>query len=140
MAIIIRPAILIAAIGLVAQPLTATPSGRGHALVCPFDHGGNRNWHAWVNAMPGPGAKRPLIVTGEVRTQAGYEGRLKTTMLDKMNPPIQHFDLSLVARKGAKAGWKTVRAEVSPGQPSYRAAIIDCDGEQLARVPVRIVQ
>ena len=139
MAHILRPLILGGTIALAASPPAAAAAPRAHGFVCPFDHGGNRNWHAWVNAMPGPGAKKALNITGRVRTQDGYEGHLKATTLDKMKPPIQHFDLSLVEHKGAKGGWNTVRAKVSPGQPRYREAIVDCDGRPLAHVPVRIV-
>ncbi len=102
------------------------------SIPCPLPN--SRNWKAWVNAMPGPGAQRTLIVVGEVEVGSdGYGGRLTATHLDKMNPPVQHFDLNMVEKAGAKKGWQEVRADLG-NAGSYTAVVVDCHGEVAARI------
>ena len=48
--------------------LPASP-GQPLATACPIT--ASSDWHAWVNAMPGPGAKPTLIVVGKVTVPTG---------------------------------------------------------------------
>ena len=116
----------------------APGSGKEGSIPCPFAE--TRGWEAWVNAMPGPGMERTLIVVGEVLVGSdGYAGRLTPTHLDKRDPPIQHFDLDMVEESGAAAGWQAVRGEVKPAD-TYQAVVVDCQSEQVAEIsPVRVV-
>jgi hypothetical protein len=52
--------------GCAAAPPAATNPAPGK---CPLI--GSSNWRAWVNAMPGPGARPTLIVTGSVTVPSG---------------------------------------------------------------------
>jgi hypothetical protein len=113
--------------------------GEESSIPCPFRDGGAREWEAWLNAMPGSDPKT-LIVVGEVETQRGYAGRLELTYMDKMMPPNQHADLTLVESPGAPGGWQGIRAEERTDQQKYGSVIIHCHGEVLATIsPVPIV-
>ena len=110
-----------------------------NGIPCPF--AGNKDWAGWVNAMPGPGMKRTLIVTGKVDVGSdGYAGRLTPTFQEEMNPPIQHFDLDLVEQAEAKKGWQDVRGEMRAAG-MFTAVVIDCHGQRIARIsPIGIAQ
>ncbi len=125
---------------LLAAPLAACATyGTGHdedeamtdepAQACPQ----TRNWTAWVNAMPGPGAVPTLIVTGEADVPEGMTVSLREGPLDRMMPPAQRFVLTMTAGEGA-SGWQPVRASIAPAQTAYRAVIIGCDGQEIARI------
>ena len=118
-----------------AQPAVAEgadTNAAATAIPCPF--AGNKDWAGWVNAMPGPGMKRTLIVTGKVDVGSdGYAGRLTPTFQEEINPPIQHFDLTLVEQAGAKKGWQEVRGDMRAGG-MFTAVVIDCHKQQIARI------
>lgn len=122
-----------------AQPMVAEGGDATNAIPCPF--AGNKDWAGWVNAMPGPGMKRTLIVTGKVDVASdGYAGRLTPTFQEEINPPIQHFDLTLVEQAGAKKGWQEVRGDMRAGG-MFTAVVIDCHKQQIARIsPIGIAQ
>jgi hypothetical protein len=107
--------------------------GGESSIPCPFRDGGARGWEAWLNAEPGPDPKR-LIVIGEVETQPGYAGRLELTYMDKMRPPNQHAELTLVESPGAPGGWQPIRAEQETDQGMYHSVIIHCHDEELATI------
>jgi hypothetical protein len=109
------------------------------SIPCPFRDGGARNWEAWLNAMPGPGAKT-LIVIGEVETQAGYAGRIEFTHMDRMLPPNQYAELTLVESPGAPGGWQPIRAEQETDQDEFTSVVIHCHDEMLVTIsPVPVV-
>jgi hypothetical protein len=117
-----------------AAPPAATPAGgdKEASIPCPFR--GTKEWKAWVNAMPGPGAQRTLIVIGQVDVGSdGYAGKLSLGALDKSMPPTQHVNLDLVEKSGAKAGWQEVRIDHRPAA-SYKAVTIDCHGQEVGHV------
>lgn len=117
-----------------AAPPAATPSGseKEGSIPCPFR--GTKEWKAWVNAMPGPGAQRTLIIVGQVDVGSdGYAGKLSMGALDKSMPPTQHVALDLVEKSGAKAGWQEVRIDHRPAA-SYKAVTIDCHGQEVGHV------
>ncbi len=110
----------------------ALGGGEQGSIPCPFAE--TRGWEAWVNAMPGPGMERTLIVVGEVLVDSdGYAGHLTPTHQDRRMPPIQHFALDMIEEEGASAGWQAVRGEAKPAG-TYHAVVIDCHSEQVAEI------
>ncbi len=66
-----------------------THPAAGPAGGCPIT--GSDNWNAWVNAMPGPGARPTLIVTGRVTTPTGgYRPALQLEQVAESHP-VQLF-------------------------------------------------
>lgn len=112
---------------------TQGSGGAEESIPCPFRDGGARNWEAWLNAMPGSGPKT-LIVVGEVQTEPGYAGRLELTYMDKMLPPNQHAELTLVESPGAPGGWQPIRAELETEQEGFHSVVVSCHDETLATI------
>lgn len=109
----------------VPPPLTPVP-------ICPS---ASRNWVAFINAMPGPGARPALIVTGEVEVpRGGLVPRLLVGPTDRRFPPGQRFRLTLEPEAGAPSGWREVRGEIRPSLPAYGEVIIGCEAEVVARI------
>lgn len=105
---------------------------------CPI---ASRDWAAFVDDMPGPGASPTLIVTGEVELgRAGYSPRLTAGFTDRKTLPGQRFELSLVRDPGASAGWREVRGELDRSLIQYGEVIVACSGAPVARIsPVEMV-
>jgi len=62
----------------------------GPQLACPISV--SRDWKAWVNAMPGPGARPMLIVTGKVETRTGgYAVSFDRQLQIRKSYPAQAF-------------------------------------------------
>jgi hypothetical protein len=97
----------------------------GPDLSCPIST--SRDWRAWVNAMPGPGARPMLIVTGKVQTPTGGY--------------YVSFDRELQIRKSYPAqAFATLRA-APPTQPATQAVVIhDLRGEWPLSGPVGSVE
>lgn len=121
---------------LLAAPLAAcaTYAGAGAGTndpepACPQ----TRNWTAWVNAMPGPGAVPTLNVAGEADVPEGMTVSLTPGPLDRMMPPTQRFTLAMAPGEGP-SGWQRVSATVAPAPTAYRAVIVGCDGQEIARI------
>lgn len=94
-----------------------------------------RNWNAFVNAMPGPGARPALIVTGEVEVpRRGLAPELIVGPTDRKFPPGQRFALRLARQAGAPAGWRPVRAEIRPSLADYGEVIVGCEGQTIVRI------
>jgi|EndMetStandDraft_4_1072995.scaffolds.fasta_scaffold16912_4 type IV pilus biogenesis protein CpaD/CtpE len=92
-----------------------------------------RNWTAFINAMPGPGAQPSLIVTGEANVPGGMQAVLRPGPTDRMMPPGQRLVLATEPGGGA-SGWQPVRAEIAPALPTYREVIVTCDGQRVWRI------
>ncbi|WP_157668186.1 hypothetical protein [Croceicoccus marinus] len=101
------------------------------AATCPDE---TREWAAWSNAMPGPGAAPTLIVTGKVFVPAGTSATLSAGPTDRMMPPSQRFTLALSSRPDAPGGWQPVRGEITPALAQYRSVIVGCDGAAVATI------
>lgn len=113
--------------------------GEGGFIPCPFRDDRSRGWEAWLNAEPGPDPKR-LIVVAEVDAPEGYSGRLRFTHMDKMLPPNQHAELSLVESPGTPGGWRAIRGELETDQECFNSVIVSCHGEPLTTIsPVPVV-
>ncbi|MXO65886.1 hypothetical protein [Altericroceibacterium endophyticum] len=94
----------------------------------------SEDWQAWVNAMPGPGTSRSLIVTGQVYLAKGTTAKLEPGISDRMLPPGQQFVLQLSADADAPGGWQPIRGTLKPALESYREVTIRCGEGSLARI------
>ena len=121
---------VLAATAALGGCITVPPPGPASA--CPS---ATRNWTAFVNAMPGPGARPALIVTGEVEIpRRGLAPALTVGPTDRKFPACQRFALRLVAQAGAPAGWRPVRAEIRPSLADYGEVIVGCEGRTIVRI------
>lgn len=78
-----------AAAGALMLVACETYPAAGPAGGCPIT--GSDSWNAWVNAMPGPGARPTLIVTGRVTTPTGgYRPALQMEQVAE-SYPVQVF-------------------------------------------------
>ena len=104
---------------------------------CPVSD--SRNWHAWIDRMPGPGSKPTLHISGEVDLPTpGYQVSLKPGPADRAMPPGQRFTLETRAPDGMVAQVITpteVRYRGPATYPRYREIIIGCGGSALVTIP-----
>ena len=91
-------------------------------------------WHAEVGAQDG---QRMLNVTGNgMVNSGGWKFSLRPGLLDRMNPPVQRFTLTIQQPSGPSTQPMVpfrVEAE-TPAQPRYEAVAIDCGGAEYARI------
>jgi hypothetical protein len=108
-----------------------------------------RNWSAFVNAMPGPGARPELIVSGQVRVpSAGYSVELVAGWTDRSLPPVQTVELIALPPFGPAAQVVTAMdvrlAMPAPatrpgGAAPFRAVRVVCGEAELAYIsPVEV--
>jgi len=111
----------------VAQPAGPTPD-------CPI--AGSSGWQAWVNAMPGPGRPK-LIVVGKVQVpDEGYRVVLEAGPTREIHPPVQEAILrGTVPAVGAGTSLveHAVRLEM-PALDSYGAVVVRCGARVLATI------
>lgn len=113
------------------------PMPTSPAADCPVS--ASRNWHAWIDKMPGPGATMTLNISGEVDLPTpNYSVELVAGPADRMMPPGLRFKLAATAPNGM------VTQVITPTQVTYRAEtpypkireiLIGCGGETLATIP-----
>lgn len=117
----------------------ATPPSASNCAVI-----ANRNWSAHVNAMPGPGAQRTLIVAGEVDLPTpGYGVSLDLGPADRSAIPVQQLIVNTTPPSGIVAQVVKpypVRYEGPAIAEHYRAVRVMCGGAQLAELEVSIAQ
>jgi hypothetical protein len=98
----------------------------------------NRNWTAHINAMPGPGAQRTLIVSGEVDLPTpGYTIATDLGPADRSAIPVQQLILNITPPSGIVAQVVTptpVRYEGPAIAQQYRVVRVMCGGAQLAEI------
>lgn len=98
----------------------------------------SRAWAAWVNAMPGPGATRELIATGEiVLPTPGFKVSLTAGAADRSATPVQQLILDLTPPSGPVAQVLTtesVRYQGPAISMRYRGVRIMCGGTMLAEI------
>jgi hypothetical protein len=98
---------------------------------CPVQ---TREWVAFVQSVHG---KRILAAGGSVhQSSGGWKFNFKAGALDKAAPPTQHFTLEATPPSGIVTQpdfWVPVSA-VTDAQPKYEAVVIDCGGEEVARI------
>ena len=123
---------LLAACSAVAPP----PAGTPPPTSCPIL--GSSDWAAWINAMPGPGARPTLIVTGKVTVPTG--GYRPVLLLEHVaesypvqvtarlhpNPPAGPATQAVVTHD-VRGQWSTVETPVG-------SLTVRCGGQVLARI------
>lgn len=113
-------------------PVVEAPTASACAVIA------NRNWTAHINAMPGPGAQRTLIVSGEVDLPTpGYTIATDLGPADRSATPVQQLIVNTTAPTGIVAQVVTptpVRYEGPAIAQQYRAVRIMCGGQQLAEI------
>jgi hypothetical protein len=94
-------------------------------------------WTAWVNAMPGPGSRPTLIVTGRVTLPTGgYAPRLETGPVQEIHPPIQIMILDPNPSQGG-ATQAVVTHELrgeAPALEVYGSVVVRCGSTTLADI------
>lgn len=96
------------------------------------------DWAAWINAMPGPGAQRTLIVTGRIMLPTpGYTITLREGPADRSANPVQQLILDL-APPGGMVSQVITTAEVRYEGPAiaqtYRGVRVMCAGAAIADI------
>jgi hypothetical protein len=116
-------------------------SGAGQAPVFEFSECpviASREWNAYINAMPGPGAKPSLNISGVVDLPTpGFKVELIAGPADRMMPPGQRFSLVATPPEGMVAQVVTptpVRYSAPATYGTYRSITIGCGGKVLAEI------
>lgn len=126
--------------GQPATPPGAYPGGpyQPQPPECPIT--ASRDWTAWVNAMPGPGARGPaLVVTGKVVTATGgYQVAFDRSMQIRRGQPPQAFVTLYVAPPEGPAASQVastheVRWEWPLNQP-VGSVVVRCGDKTLAEI------
>jgi hypothetical protein len=120
-----------------SAPLAEVPAAGACAVIA------NRAWSAHINAMPGPGAQRTLIVSGEIDLPTpGYTASLDLGPADRSAIPVQQLTVNTAAPTTIVAQVVTpypVRYEGPAIAEQYRAVRIMCGGEPLAEITEIVV-
>jgi hypothetical protein len=104
---------------------------------CPIS--ASRNWAAWINAMPGPGSRPMLVVSGNVVTPAGgYQVAFDRYLQVRRGVPPQAFVTLQVASPGMPGATQAsvtheVRWEWPLSQP-VGSVIVRCGDKTLAEI------
>lgn len=118
------------------DPEPAPPPKPAPVASCPVIE--SREWAAWVNAMPGPGASKELIVTGQlVLATPGYTVTLTAGIADRSATPVQQLVLTAAPPSGMVPQVLTtqgVRYQGPAISMQYRAVRIMCGGQMLSEI------
>jgi len=98
----------------------------------------SRDWEAWIDRMPGPGATSTLHVTGQLDLpHAGYSVTVRDGPADRSATPTQQIIIETTQRSGMHAQVVTT-ADVTYQAPAiaqtYRSIRVMCGGRQLAEI------
>ena len=123
-----------------APPPGAYPGGpyQPQPPECPIT--ASRDWSAWVNAMPGPGARGPaLVVSGKVVTATGgYQVAFDRALQIRRGQPPQAFVTLFVAPpEGAAASQVASTHEVRwewPLNQPVGSVVVRCGDKTLAEI------
>ena len=111
------------------------PLAHGRESGCPIL--GSSDWAAFINAMPGPGARPTLIVTGKVRVPTGGYRASFTEMRVAESYPVQIFlDLEVTPPSGPATQAVTdldVRGQW-PMAPPVGSVSIRCGDQTVASI------
>lgn len=125
-------ALSVLAMGQVAMANDGAGSGGGCAVL------DSREWSAWIDAMPGPDAKRTLHVRGLVDLPTpGFAPVWTVGPADRHAIPKQYFDLAFTPPDGMVAQVITtveVHFETPAIYPQYRGLVIRCGDAVLAEI------
>lgn len=119
------------------------PYPAGPQLNCPIAT--SQNWKAWVNAMPGPGKRPTLIVTGKIVTaSAGYQISFDPRLQVRKTYPAQAFATLRVRPPPGAASQALFSQDVHwewPLSQPLGSVEIRCGNETLAHIePVATAQ
>ncbi|GJL92368.1 hypothetical protein [Hyphococcus sp.] len=99
----------------------------------------SRNWHAWVDAMPGPDSKPILHVSGEVDMPTpGYSFDWRDGAADRSATPVQRLMLTVTPPDAMTTQVITseqVKYEGAAIAKMYRGILVICGGRVLADLP-----
>lgn len=116
-------------------PRPAPPEPTGPSSDCPVVR--SSNWHAHVNAMPGPDARPKLIVTGRVTVPTGgYKVSLRMGQVAESFPVQITVYLDAIPPSGpATQALRTHAVRGSwPSEQQVGAVTIRCGNRSLARI------
>lgn len=123
---------------LAACQTAPPPAQPEQTAACPVID--SRNWSAHINAMPGPGAQRTLIVSGQIDLPTpGHTVALTAGAADRSATPVQQIVLSAQPPTGMVAQVITsvdVRYEGPAIAQQYRGVRVICGGRELAQLEV----
>ncbi|WP_396272646.1 hypothetical protein [Hyphomonas sp.] len=98
----------------------------------------SRNWAAWINRMPGPGAVATVHVAGKVDVRSGgYTFRWEEAPMDRSAVPVLRLKLVPSAPGGMATMAITTEAVAyqAPALSSrYSRVVIGCGGTTLAEI------
>ena len=118
------------------KPVTAEASTAPETAAC--DVLGSRDWAAWVNKMPGPGAAPRIHVTGKIDVRSGgYTFAWEEGPLDRSATPALRLKLVPKAPDGMATmaiSTEEVKYEAPALASGYRSVIISCGGTTLAEI------
>jgi hypothetical protein len=116
--------------------LSPAPSPAPSASACAV--GESRDWAAWVNRMPGPGATPTLHVTGKVDVpHGGYTVSVREGPADRSATPVQQIILETTLQPGMHTqaiATHDVHYQGPVIAQNYRAIRVMCGGRQLAEI------
>lgn len=119
-----------------ANPVKPDPETPPHVDVCEVLD--SRDWAAWVNKMPGPGAAPKIHVTGKVDVRSsGYTFEWQQGPLDRSATPALRLKLVPKAPDGMATMAITteeVKFEAPALATGYSRVIIGCGGGTLAEI------
>jgi hypothetical protein len=137
-----RAPYFILALSVLAAACQAVPAPPQQSASCPVID--SRNWSAHINAMPGPGAQRTLIVSGEVDLPTpGYGVTLAAGAADRSAIPVQQLILDAQAPGGMTTQVVTahqVRYDGPAIAQQYRAVRVMCGRRELAELEVTVAR
>jgi hypothetical protein len=117
-------------------PQTGHPGGPSPGSQCPILRSGE--WNAWVNMMPGPGARPTLHVTGKVVVPTGgYQVGFDRQLIVRQSYPTQGVARLRVTPPSGPASQAVMTHEVRwewPLSEPVGSLDIVCEGETLARI------
>lgn len=120
---------------------TAGPAGESAFLEsapapCPVVD--SKDWHAWVNRMPGPDSKPMLIVEGQVTLPTpGYTVTLTLGRADRSATPVQQLILQAAAPSEntlQALTTQTARIDTPAIAAKYKGVQIKCGDKMLAEI------
>jgi hypothetical protein len=131
-----KTSLLILATSLLGACSAALPP-ISHIPVAPACPLASSDWQAWVNAMPGPGARPTLIVTGKATVPTGgWTFAWRDVRVMESYPVQVAVDLEAILPNGG-ATQAVVAHELRgewPISPPVGSVTVQCGGAVLARI------
>jgi hypothetical protein len=124
--LLLAPAILLAGCATASPPIAPA--------ACPI---ASSDWHAWVNAMPGPNSGPKLIISGQVTVPTGGYSFGWSDFRVAESYPVQVF-VNLTATPPAGMATQALVTQQVRGEwplsPPVGSVTIQCGGKTVARI------